>query len=426
MGRQTYSRLAAAAAAVLSMVLVAGCGTGPAGDGVVNLTFSAWVPGIDKAVDLWNKTHPKIHVQYTRISSDAQNNYATQIMAGTAADILQLDASYLTDLAIDGNVYDIGQYVGSHEKEFTKSSWKTVAMNNTVYGVPQDSSPIALIYRKDLFEKYGVAIPKTWDEYIDAARKLHAADPNLYIGQFSPDEIQLFDAQFFQEGGSWYGTASGHWKITLDGPAFQKVAKRYQTLLDEGLLKRVDMWTPDFLSAMNHDEIASVNFASWFTAQFETSMTKQSGKWAVAPSPSDTGNGPYADVGGSMNVVSKTCKYPKEASEFMLWLNTNPDSLKILISEGGLFPAALSGFNNPALNEKKKYFGDQVIADVYKNAAENVSSDFMVGPMISQGRAALSDELAKVSNNKETMLQAGSNAANALREALRNKGMEVE
>ena len=48
-------------------------------------------------------------------------------------------------------------------------------------GLPQDSGPMAMFYNKTLFDKYGIAVPKTWDEYVAAAQKLHAADPNAYI-----------------------------------------------------------------------------------------------------------------------------------------------------------------------------------------------------------------------------------------------------
>ncbi len=45
------------------------------------------------------------------------------------------------------------------------------------YGLPLVQTTPVLVYRKDLFEKAGIdKIPATWDEYLEAAKKLHSDD----------------------------------------------------------------------------------------------------------------------------------------------------------------------------------------------------------------------------------------------------------
>lgn len=47
--------------------------------------------------------------------------------------------------------------------QFFDFAWKQVTFGDTgVYAIPQDTGPMAMFYRKDLFEKYGVEVPKTW------------------------------------------------------------------------------------------------------------------------------------------------------------------------------------------------------------------------------------------------------------------------
>ncbi|KLD28168.1 sugar ABC transporter substrate-binding protein, partial [Xanthomonas perforans] len=60
--------------------------------------------------------------------------------------------------------------------QFVGWAWNqaTLGQDNAVYGIPQDIGPMALFYRKDLFEKNGIAIPTTWDEYTEAAKKVRA------------------------------------------------------------------------------------------------------------------------------------------------------------------------------------------------------------------------------------------------------------
>ena len=46
---------------------------------------------------------------------------------------------------------------------------------------------MGMLYRKDIFDKYGIQVPTTWDEFAAAARKLHAADPNVYLTNFAAE-----------------------------------------------------------------------------------------------------------------------------------------------------------------------------------------------------------------------------------------------
>lgn len=430
----TLARTVLAAGIASSMIFVAGCGSTAdngstdtsSGDQKVKLTFSGWVPGIEDAVNLWNEKNPNIQIEFKRIASDAQKNYSTQIQAGTAGDILQLADDNLADLVIDEQVQDISQYVNDKKDQFTDAAWNTTQLGGNTYAVPQDSSPTAFMYRKDLFEQYGVSVPKTWDEYLDAARKLHAANPDLYITAFTPNEYSLFNSDFLQEGGSWYATEGDTWKVTIDSKASQTVAKRYQTLLDEKLVKVVDMWTPDFWSAVNKGEIASFNYQAWFPVIIEENAPDLSGKWAIAQSPSDSGEGPWSDSGGSLNVVTATCKYPEQASKFITWLNTDPDSLNILISKGGLFPAAKAGFENEAMTKPSDYWGGQVVSEEFVKAANNVKEGAMGGPLEGTGHTALQDEFAKVVNGEETFEDALSATSTSLKKAISDKGLNVK
>jgi multiple sugar transport system substrate-binding protein len=48
------------------------------------------------------------------------------------------------------------------------------------WGMPYHDGPECLIYRTDLLKAAGVEVPKTWDEFHAAARKLNAPDQDVY------------------------------------------------------------------------------------------------------------------------------------------------------------------------------------------------------------------------------------------------------
>ena len=51
---------------------------------------------------------------------------------------------------------------------------------------------MGLLYRKDIFDKHGIQPPKTWDEFAAAARKLHAADPSVYLTNFPTNQHAIW------------------------------------------------------------------------------------------------------------------------------------------------------------------------------------------------------------------------------------------
>ncbi|RFU48435.1 extracellular solute-binding protein [Paraburkholderia sp. DHOC27] len=49
-----------------------------------------------------------------------------------------------------------------------------------LWGMPYHDGPECLMYRKDLFEAKGLAVPTTWDEYVEAARQLNEPEQGRY------------------------------------------------------------------------------------------------------------------------------------------------------------------------------------------------------------------------------------------------------
>jgi len=424
-----FAKAALAIGAVGAVLATAGCAgtsSAPASTAPVTITFSGWVTGIEGAVDAFNKSHTDVQVQFTRIASSSAKNLPSEIQANTAPDVAQLSISSLPSYVINKQVQDITSYVGDQSSAFTAAAWGGVTFGDKVYALPQDSAPNALMYRKDIFDKYGLTPPKTWDEYVADAQKLHAADPDLYIGQFSANEPGFWQVDQLQAGQSWFGTDGDAWTVDIDGSKTTPVAARYQKLLDAKLLKPEQMWTPEYWADINKGSIATINYAAWFPVLLEQNAPDLAGKWAVAPSPSDSGSGPSSDLGGSVNVVTKTSQHPQQAAEFIKWLNTDPASLSILIGKGGLFPAAIAGFDDAGLNKTDPYFGNQNISTVFSAAAKNVSDARVAGPQYDAAYSAVGDEFAKVATGQATISQALAAAAQTTRTAITQAGLTVK
>ena len=72
-------------------------------------------------------------------------------------------------------------------------------MGDEVYAAPVDGGPMALIYRTDVFAKYGITPPKTWAEYAEAAAKVKAAGGPVF-GDFASNVPAVPTALMIQKG----------------------------------------------------------------------------------------------------------------------------------------------------------------------------------------------------------------------------------
>jgi multiple sugar transport system substrate-binding protein len=360
----------------------------------VTLTLWTWVPsaGLQPAIDLFNKTHPGIVVKqtYNVGPPTIYTKYFTVIQAKKGApDIAQIEYDWLPTYEYLGNgaLVDMGKYGGNAIKsQFPAGVWSQVSVGNSVYGIPQDVGPMGMYYRKDLFAKYHIAVPKTWAEYASAAAALHKADPNLYITNFSSagGDFAQWASYMWQAGGNWFSSNGSSWSVNINSATNKQVMSYWGNLASQGLLLNVGNFTQAQYKAWNSGQVATWLCAVWGANTILSNAPATSGDWAMAPMPQWTA-GKYVTSawGGSATVVMSQTQHPKEATEFALWLSTNQGSLKNLISGAQLFPAQSVGQKNPAFTAPYKFYSGQSLAGTFIPASKALVPGFQWGPVIS-------------------------------------------
>src|SRR3954452_8185011 len=189
-------------AVVLAATAVAGStGAGAATDragthrATVNLQFWSWVPNVDKAVALWNKTHPDVHVT---VSKQAQGDamvakVLTSVRAHNGPDLAQVLYQNLPTLVAGKGVVDITDSANAIKGKFAPGVWNLVSLGTgKVWAIPQDTAPMMLFYRQDLFREYGLTVPKTWTDFAAQAKKLKSKNPNAFMTNFSATDPGWF------------------------------------------------------------------------------------------------------------------------------------------------------------------------------------------------------------------------------------------
>jgi len=401
--RVRITRTAVVLAAAAMTAAVAGCGsssTSGTAAGPVKLDFWGWAPGYAQSVALWNKSHPDIQVSFDTTASGAKGGYTkmlTAVKAGNAPCLAQVGYETLPSFAAAGALEDVTSYAGADRGQFAGWTWNQVTIDGHTYGIPVDTAPMALLYRKDLFTKYGITTPpRTWAEYAADAAKVHRADPAVYLGDFGNDAYN-YAGLAWQAGATWFGTSGDQWQVSIDSAANQKVAGFWQGLESQGLLKNDPSYDPSLYSDMARGTILSDVNAVWDTPILASSVKTTSGDWAVAPMPVWNAADPqYGNDGGSATAVLSGCKDAKQATEFASWMSTDAASLSNLIKVTGIYPAATSGLDNPALSAPDPFYGGQTIFDVFKAEMPDINTGWQWGPTMTQSSTDLGDGLGTV------------------------------
>lgn len=375
----------------------------PAASGeVVELTFQTWVPNIDKAVEQFNAAHDNIKVKLETINAGPDGGYATMfsaVEAGNAADVAQVGYDWMPDFVRNDALEDITEYVKPSADVFVPWQLDAMTFNDAILGVPQASSPLGLYYRSDVFAEAGVdKAPETWDEFYEAAKKIRALGDDYYIAAYAYNQTPWMIGLAEQGGAEWFKAGTDSWNVDIDGDKTLAVAEYWQKLLDEDLVKPVADMSNEWFADIQSGKISSWICGSWGDAIIRGNAPETSGKWSVAYMPQweagQKATGTWG--GGSANVVLKGSKHPKEAAEFALWLNSNPESVSTLVSVGAGWPSIVDTTQVESLQndpEVFEFFGGQDIWDVFAESDQNVASSWKWPPLVSSLYASLTDNI---------------------------------
>ena len=390
----------AAVAASASLVL-AGCGGGggseqnapkkavsqSAIDKAMNtpttLTFWSWVPNLENEVKLFEKQYPKIKVNLENVGSgaDEYRKLRTVLKAGKGApDVTQIEYQYLSSFVLGDNLVDLAPYGASKIKsQYQSWIWSQVSRNGAVYGIPQDTGPMGLLYRTDLLKKAGIKPPTTWDEFAQASKAYHQKNPSSYLTDLPGNDPGQFVGFLWQAGVrpfSYDGKKTV--SIKLDSPEVTKVSDYWTKLIKSGSVAT----DPDFNDQW-YQSLARGKYASWLTAAWgpvflQGTAKNTSGLWHATKLPQYSGQ-PVAsgNWGGSTDAVLKGTKHEIAAAQLALWINTNEKSAMQLATKQFLFPPSKNVLQNSAwLDQKSAFYGGQQVNKEFAQINQTVNKNF--------------------------------------------------
>ena len=399
----TRRRLLSAAAATVAALTLAACGStdGPgtgsgSGSGSTvtdadieaaltkggNLTVWAWEPTLKQVVEKFQQKYPSVKVNLVNAGTGNDQYTALQnaIAAGNGVpDVAQVEYFALPQFALGKSLTDLTAFgAESLNGAFTPGPWSSVHAGG-VYGLPMDSGPMALFYNKEVFDKHGIEVPKTWDDYLVAARRLHAADPNVYIANDTGD-AGFTTSLIWQAGGKPYQVNGTNVTIDFADKGTTAFTRAWQQLISEKLVAPISSWSDQWYQGLTNGTIATLATGAWMPANLTSGAPGGKGQWRVAPLPQwQAGATASAENGGSSLAMPEKGGNKNLAYGFIKFANVG-DGVQIRI-DNGAFPATTAHLNSPAfLDAKFEYFDGQQANQIFAGSAKNVVSGWSYLP----------------------------------------------
>lgn len=343
------------------------------------VTVWAWYPAMEQVVDLFNETHDDVQVCWTNAGQggDAYQAFSTALEAGSGApDVMMIEAEFLGQYTIREALVDLAPYGAADlADDYTEGAWSDVTEGDAVYAIPVDGGPMGLLYRQDIFDRYGVAVPTTWEEFAAAAQQLKDGGYEGYIANFPPNWWAFVQAMAAQKG--WapftYDSASTDIGIDIDTPEAQEVLAYWEDLVDRGLVATDEAFTADYNASLVDGTYASYVAAAWGPGYLEgLSDADEDAVWRAVPLPQWEGEEPRAtNIGGSTFAVSEQADDPEVAARVAMEIFGTEEAWKIGIEEAALFPLWRPILESEYFaNLEYPFFGGQQInKDVFLEAA---------------------------------------------------------
>ncbi|GGP21523.1 ABC transporter substrate-binding protein [Silvimonas iriomotensis] len=128
--------------------------------------------------DDFKKAHPDIEMKVAFVDEEAYKVQLPGWLSSVAPDVVNWhDGERMAYYARRGLLEDLsGDWAKNGWNETYASTKEASSWNGKQYAMPTVYYSWGMFYRKDLFQKVGIsAEPKTWDQFIDACKKLKAA-----------------------------------------------------------------------------------------------------------------------------------------------------------------------------------------------------------------------------------------------------------
>lgn len=246
---------------------------------------------------------------------------------------------------IDGYVQNIG--VAGGRKGYLPGP------TGSLFGIPFGSETSVLAYRKDIFEKHGIAVPETYDDLLKVACQIPEVEPGMGgMASRAASGHQASHAFLLHLAPLGGRVFDNEWNPTINSAEGVAAANALKTIVDCGPEGSQTFGPAEAAASFQQGTSAMFMDSIAFAAGFEDpSKSAVVGKVGYALHPEGVRRG--SQTGGFGIGIPSNAKNKEAAFLLMQWLTSKEGDLKVAMAGGN--PSRFSTYENAELNAKYPY-----------------------------------------------------------------------
>ncbi|WP_330349546.1 ABC transporter substrate-binding protein [Streptomyces sp. NBC_00582] len=341
----------------------------------------------------YEKLHPNIKIE-ENVTERNENYYPALVNHLTTnsglMDVQAIEVGNIAEVVATqaAKFVDVSKISGVDKSNWLDWKWaQATAKDGSTIGLGTDVGPMAICYRKDLYEAAGLPTDRAevaklwtgdWNKFVQAGEQYKK---KAKAGTFFMDSPGgLLNAILGSEKEKFYDSSGNI--IYKSNPAVKTAFDLTAKAAEEGLVQSQTQFQPTWEQTIANSKFATIACPPWMLGTIKgKAKPEDAGKWDVATAPKS------ANWGGSFLAVPKSGKHVKEAEALITWL-TAPEQQTKLFKVQGNFPSAPSTYTSPEVTgAKNEMTGDSPIGTIFAEAAKTAPVQ-VIGPkdqIIQQG-----------------------------------------
>lgn len=341
-------------------LLFAACGgstSATTSSGPVTLNYwytegTAETPVILQLIKTFEQQNPNIHIhaQYQDFAQ-AQSKFTTAAQSNTAPDILRSDVGWVAQFASLRYLLPLDTYISqSEQSDYLPNALAYDKYNGHLYGLPQVTDFLALLYNKTAFTKAGIsAPPKTMSDFEVDTQKLVSSHASKY--GFETSGASYFALPFLWAFGGGMIDPSNNILVNNSGSV-----AGLNFLLKLQNADKVMPTKVDFNNGYNNmvNDLKNGTTGMIFDGPWETSnilsgsVFTDKSNLGISGIPTGPTGATGSPTGGQSYVIYAGTKHPAEAAKFVEFMSSTSSQIAIAKANNTL-PTRVSAYSDSAV-----------------------------------------------------------------------------
>jgi lactose/L-arabinose transport system substrate-binding protein len=388
------------------------------------LTIWGWeaaLNGLMVVDDAFTQAYPKVTLEYVpRPPADTYQQLQLAASAGSGGpDISVIEDSHLAQFVELEVLADLTDQVAPYVDKVNDYRWLQARLDDRYYAMPWDSGPVAVFYRRDVFETAAVdpATIKTWEDYYGVAKTIQEKAGAAMLAQAKArNSGRTFEMLLWQRG---LGYVDQEGNVILDTePHVLETLEYLGRFWTEGLATDTEEWTDPWYKEMADGAVASIPGAVWMGTFLKSFIAPDAaGKWGVIKLPT-WGEEPSqsSNDGGSTLAIFEASEQKDAAWAYVEFHLGRDESQLTIYKETDLFPGLETTYADPFFQEPDPYFADEPVRSLFAEVVAQVPAAGIYTTDYQEMNGLLTPELQRYAVGEQDAEAALSNAADAIRE----------